>query len=896
MKIRYFSFLFCLVGLYHIALSQHGTLTVKILDQVTLLPLAHASVVLNNEVFLTNQFGLAPIPLPENDFTLSVYANDYITQVLTIRIAELSDTLQIALQRQLISHEQKDFVIVSLEDLETDKGTQPIASLLTTHNDPHLAMALYQLSFCRYSYRGYAARYADVYINNIPMSDPETELNIWSEWGGLNDAMRNQESYSSHMPASFGFGSVGGLTNINTRPSIIGQQHKMTYAISNRSYNNRITYIYSSGLTKKNWAFTIHGSRRWALQGYVPGTWYDAYAIFAAAEKKLNAHHNLSAIFFYSPYRRALQSPAIQEAYDLAGTNYYNPNWGWQEGKMRNARVRSLHKPTFILHHIWNISEKNRLNTAIAYAYTDFGTTGLNWYDAPDPRPDYYRYMPSFQTSPYLHDIVAEQWQQDENVRQINWNQLYQINYLQNLENKQAKYILENRKKIAHTATLTSNLKTQLNQNVTLYTALEAQHYYANYFKQIEDLLGGTHWLDIDQFAERDFSGDTAVLLNDLQNPYKKIYEGDRFGYDYILYRQKIRQWSLLQYTGENFDAYFSYACDVNKYQREGKMQNGRYPDASLGKGKPIYFITPSVKTGFLYKINGRNLVTSNLALISLPPLMNEIYIIPTISHLTITNPSPEVIFAADVANIYTGSIFSYRISLYRTHFFNQTDQIQFYHDDLRTFVSLTMTDIEKVHMGIETGFSAQITDNLLWNNFVALGDHTYRSRPQATIAYTNNAKPDTVKTIYIMNFYDYTSPQFVATTGLRYNFSRFFSVQLNANYFDKYFMSFNPERRTEAALTNLGPDDPLIDQIVRQYRFPSAYTLDATIFRSWKIKNSFVSLFVSINNLLNDKNIQTGGFEQLRFDFQNKNVDKFPPKFFYGYGRTYFVMLSIRI
>ena len=32
-----------------------------------------------------------------------------------------------------------------------------------------------------------------------------------------------------------------------------------------------------------------------------------------------------------------------------------------------------------------------------------------------------------------------------------------------------------------------------------------------------------------------------------------------------------------------------------------------------------------------------------------------------------------------------------------------------------------------------------------------------------------------------------------------------------------------------------------------------------------------------------------------MRFDYENKNVDKFPPKYFYGKGRTYYLNFSVR-
>ena len=49
--------------------------------------------------------------------------------------------------------------------------------------------------------------------------------------------------------------------------------------------------------------------------------------------------------------------------YDLAGTNYYNHNWGFQEGKKRNAVINKNYQPVFIIAHVWNINEHSSQHT-----------------------------------------------------------------------------------------------------------------------------------------------------------------------------------------------------------------------------------------------------------------------------------------------------------------------------------------------------------------------------------------------------------------------------------------------------------------------------------------------------------------------------------------------------
>ena len=60
--------------------------------------------------------------------------------------------------------------------------------------------------------------------------------------------------------------------------------------------------------------------------------------------------------------------------------------------------------------------------------------------------------------------------------------------------------------------------------------------------------------------------------------------------------------------------------------------------------------------------------------------------------------------------------------------------------------------------------------------------------------------------------------------------------------------------------------------------------------------RNTFLVLNVGVSNLTNNKNQVTGGYEQLRFDFEDKDPSAFAPKYFYSFGTTYFVNLVLRM
>jgi hypothetical protein len=82
----------------------------------------------------------------------------------------------------------------------------------------------------------------------------------------------------------YNFGGIGGSSDINVRASSIRKGIRVSYASANRAYRNRMMVTGSTGMMKNGWSFSFSGSRRWAEEGYVDGTSFNAYAYFLSAE------------------------------------------------------------------------------------------------------------------------------------------------------------------------------------------------------------------------------------------------------------------------------------------------------------------------------------------------------------------------------------------------------------------------------------------------------------------------------------------------------------------------------------------------------------------------------------------------------------------------------------
>ena len=61
-------------------------------------------------------------------------------------------------------------------------------------------------------------------------------------------------------------------------------------------------------------------------------------------------------------------------------------------------------------------------------------------------------------------------------------------------------------------------LNSRLSNHVDFTAGESYQSSNNNYFQRIADLLGGSFWVDVNQFAQRDFPTDNNAYQNDLKS------------------------------------------------------------------------------------------------------------------------------------------------------------------------------------------------------------------------------------------------------------------------------------------------------------------------------------------------------------------------------------------
>ncbi len=905
------------------------------------------------------------------EFALNFNSETYLNEKILVTVSNADINIgKVILKLDLSSIMQEDISMILSENELDDEGSssQSVSGLLGSKGDVFSQTASYTFGAMRFRIRGLQGEHNTTYINGIAMDDAERGYFTYSQIGGLNDMVRNRETVLGNTASSFAFGNIGGAININARATAVREGLKVSQVASNKTYISRTMATYATGLMENGWAFAASASYRWANSGYVQGTFYDAWGLSFAAEKQIN-NHSLSLTLMASPTNRGMQGGSTQEAYDLTpkqsifrtemdkyGQNHYNPNWGYQNGEVRNAKQVKMLTPIAILSHIWDINSESKLTTSLGYKYQMDGRTALNWYKAADPRPDYYRNLPNYFLTMYNRDNGAitpdiesanlrqNMWMTDESYRQINWDRLYQTNYLANTKGERGNYMIENRLNNQQVITLSSVLNYKFDDNWKLDGGVEAQSTKGMHYKIVDDLLGANEWIDIDQFGERDNPGDLDFMQNDLNNPNRKVNVGDKFGYDYDIWVNTAQLWATATYSGNRFDLYFGASAKYSNFWREGHMLNGRASDdiymaksfngtvykqdwyelvnGSFGASPTQHFLTYAARAGANFRITGRHIITANISHGTNAPLAKNAFFSQRIKSNLIPNLKPEMYIAADLSYYFRTPVVNGRLTLYNTEIWNANELNSFYNDEEKTFVNFAMYDFNKRHYGAELGMEFKINTSWSINAVAALGQNVYTSNASATVSPENGLYEDKIFTrdevydpslgqnggINIKGFHMDGAPELATTLGFSYFHPSYWFVDVNLNYFAGTYLDFNPLRRTGAALEGLDPaneeDAALISDIYDQEQLNGGLTIDFSVGKSIRIDYKyFLNINLSVSNLLNNTKLATGGYEQSRFktvdddgnDVRGIYLNRFPAKYFYAYGLGVYLNVGFR-
>ena len=394
---------------------------------------------------------------------------------------------------------------------------------------------------------------------------------------------------------------------------------------------------------------------------------------------------------------------------------------------------------------------------------------------------------------------------------------------------------------------------------------------------------------------------------------------GDKISYNYRAHLLETNAWAVYTYGIGGFAMNVAGKVGYSTMHREGLWRKGLFPDNSQGDSKRLDYLVYSGKLNFSYRFSGAHSLEAGVVYMQNAPKFANAFVSPRTRNTTTPGVSAEQIFSADMTyNLYLPYIKA-RVSGYYTSMNDQTKVISFYDDVERSFTNFAMSGIDKRYYGIEAAVSVPVWNGISAVGALSWGNYTYTSNPDFVQTIDNSERIARGDKVLWKGLHVEGSPQLALNVGLDYRGPHNWFAGVNFNYYDNLYLSMNPYYRTSQATQYYS--DIIADEIERgtdmnietireaaqgikamrrQEKFGGYCTLSASVGKNWYIHRIYTLGFnFEVKNILNDQNIRTGGYEQMRLRRvrtpQGVQFSRFDSKYFYMLGASYYLNLYFR-
>jgi hypothetical protein len=285
-------------------------------------------------------------------------------------------------------------------------------------------------------------------------------------------------------------------------------------------------------------------------------------------------------------------------------------------------------------------------------------------------------------------------------------------------------------------------------------------------------------------------------------------------------------------------------------------------------------------------------------------------------------NLKNERVFSSEVGLQYESAKFKANVSGYFSHLNDVTEWQQFYDDDANSFTYVSMTGIQKEYYGLEWGLKYKITPSFSVKTLGTISEAKYvNNAPVIYMKSTEGTYHNDI--VYNKGMREGGTPLSAFNLTLSYSGGGWF-IDVMGNYYDRIYLSYSPTYRYGKTLDNrqkvyentgieaekvydiVDGKKVILDRALEQAEGKGGFMLDLSIGKSIRMRKGQLSINLSLTNVLNNRKMVTGGFEQSRSNYSvntttgevgSARVYKFDrnPYKFYSYGINGMLNLSYR-
>lgn len=793
----------------------------------------------------------------------------------------------------------------TLQAADEDPAGEPyLPSLLQSVKDPLQSAAMYDWAAFRFSWRG-ASRQPEYRVNGALITIPFTQQYPWYIFNGLAAQVRTTHFGAGIDPVDFTLGNTSGARQLSGRAADFTSQCSFNVGYASRQSVLKFGFQFFRHQPNRSlsWGTAIQVSNQQpSIQN---PRLQQSLSILLMAEKKYANQKSIYLMFCFTPQIQSKSAAITQEVLALSGNSRYNPNWGWQGNQIRIAATRSYQFPAMIVTHEANPNPQTVSRWSLALLSGFQADRGIDTYQAPDPRPDYYRYLPSYVSDSLLKNRLSNTFQQEPERLQISWQRLYASNQ-QSWENVytgnqfegkwvsglRSRYVLEERRAYHRMASLNYFYHTRINGNIDFSAGASWQISASRFRKQLIDLLGGDFYLNVNGFVDNNLLQNPLANQNNLDTYNGVVLPGDYFGYDYGFKQNHTEYWVQLQQSRSRWDWFAGARRTTDRYYRIGYVANGLFPLNSLGASVAIVAVSYYAKAGLTYKLRGNHFINAQLGYQTFAPLPNQVFLHPQYNEAISTNIENEHTQIAELSWVYRNPSLSSKLSF----FYGNTQQItaiqSFYGDVADTWVNHVVNGMANEQLGIEWSGSWSMGGG--WDMEWATCSYrsVYSGSPSGKLYAENTEKLLSTEAILTRGYRVGGSPQQAAKIAIQYRSDAGWMGSLSFHHLSNRWVSLQYLRKTATMLLA----NPVTAQ--EHEKLPDQFFIHAMLGYQTTIRlrtgvSRQIRFFLSARNLLLPFFI-SGGYEQARWAMDPSGKPIFTNKYFITNGNTFSVNLQL--
>ncbi len=672
---------------------------------------------------------------------------------------------------------------IKAAEIQSKIGTSDITQTLVNTPSVYVAGQAGGFGDSRISVRGFQQDNTAFLLNGQPINGMEDGKMYWSNWSGMADIANAIQIQRGLGSSKLAISSVGGTVNFVTKTTDLKEGGFTSAGVANDDYL-KTTVAYNTGMSKSGWGASFMISH-WQGDGYNEGTQGEGQNYFLSVGYKASDKHAFNFLLTGAPQSHDQNFSKRISDY-LGFGRKFNNNIGMLNGKSISERTNFYHKPVANFNWDYKINDKMDLSTVLYASWGRGGGTG-NYGSSSNKK-----YVSEL--NPYTGTA--------QNTY-IDFDKIYANN--QALANGSGtvgnSYLIRSSMNNHEWYGVVSNLKTQLNENLSLNLGLDLRTYQGTHYRQVANFMGLNEFTDVRRLRGQDHQpqgSNVSQLVNqsfsiDPWNVmFNKAPNNQKIDYDYsetITYGGVFGQ---IEYSNDNFSAFFQGSVSNQAHQRFDKYDYlPQFEDSDK-----VNNIGYNAKAGASYKVGLNHSFYANAGFYNRQPYHDNIYL----NFTNEVNPltSNEKILGLELGYNFKSKNFNASVNGYRTSW---KDRVV---SSSRTVTALTETigttvlnqgdliytsnlGVTQVHTGVELDFVYKPMNQLDVRGFASVGNWEYQGNSiTRRTDETNNLLDETKTDVDGGKVGD--AAQTTWGLGAKYEFLPRFSIDADWRNYSKLF------------------------------------------------------------------------------------------------------------